>query len=65
MCMPTVLDPENDIDTVVASNVSPRDVISPPDTHRLRQRSNANVGEKGYRGFRRDTNFHHGGHASH
>ena len=32
MCMPTVLDPENDIDTVVASNVSSRDVISPPDT---------------------------------
>jgi len=30
--MPTVFDPENDIDTVVASNVSPRDVISPPDT---------------------------------
>ncbi len=32
MCMPNVLDPENDIDTVVASNVSSRDVISPPDT---------------------------------
>ena len=32
MCMPTVFVPENDIDTVVASNVSPRDVISPPDT---------------------------------
>ena len=32
MCLPTVFDPENDIDTVVASNVSPRDVISPPDT---------------------------------
>jgi hypothetical protein len=30
--MPTVLDPENDINTVVASNVSPRDVISPPAT---------------------------------
>jgi hypothetical protein len=25
-------DPENDIDTVVASNMSPRDVMSPPDT---------------------------------
>jgi hypothetical protein len=32
MCMPIVFDPENDIDTVIASNVSPRDVISPPDT---------------------------------
>ena len=32
MCMLTVFDPENDIDTVVASNVSSRDVISPPDT---------------------------------
>ena len=30
--MLTVFDPENDIDTVIASNVSPRDVISPPDT---------------------------------
>ena len=30
--MLTDFDPENDIDTIVASNVSPRDVISPPDT---------------------------------
>ena len=30
--MLTVFDPEDDIDTVVASNVSPRDTISPPDT---------------------------------
>ena len=32
MCMLTAFDPESDIDTVVASNVSPSDVISPPDT---------------------------------
>ena len=32
MCILTAFDPESDIDTVVASNVSPRDVISPPDT---------------------------------
>jgi hypothetical protein len=30
--MVTRLDPEDDIDTVIASNVSPRDAISPPDT---------------------------------
>ena len=32
MCMLNIFDPENDIDTVVASNVSPHDVIFPPDT---------------------------------
>ena len=31
MCMLTGCDPEDDIATVVASNVSPRDAISPPD----------------------------------
>ena len=32
-----VFDPKDDIDTVVASNVSPDDVISPPDTIALAQ----------------------------
>ena len=31
MCMLTGCDPEDDIATVVASNLSPRDAISPPD----------------------------------
>ena len=31
MCMLTVVDPEDDIETVVVSNVSTRDTISPPD----------------------------------
>ena len=35
--MLTVFDPKDDIDTVVASNVSPHDVISPPDTIALAQ----------------------------
>ena len=37
MCMLTVFDPENDIDKVVASNVSPREMISPPDTIAIAQ----------------------------
>ena len=37
MCMLMVFDPEDDINTVVASNVSHRDVISPPDTITLAQ----------------------------
>ena len=32
MCMFTRLDPEDDVVTVIASNVSPRDAISPPET---------------------------------
>ena len=32
MCMFTHVEHEDDIDTVIASNVSPRDVMSPPDT---------------------------------
>ncbi len=31
MCMLTVVDPKDDIETVVVSNVSTRDTISPPD----------------------------------
>ena len=32
MCMLAVFDPEDDVETIVASNVSPPKVISPPDT---------------------------------
>jgi hypothetical protein len=32
MCMRAVFDPEDDVETIVASNVSPPKVISPPDT---------------------------------
>ena len=32
MCMNAVCDPEDDVETIVVSNVSPPKVISPPDT---------------------------------
>jgi hypothetical protein len=32
MCMLAVFDPEDDVETIVASNMSPPKVISPPDT---------------------------------
>ena len=32
MCMLDVFDPEDDVETIVVSNVSPPKVISPPDT---------------------------------